>query len=204
MICRSLGFVAWSAHSTQVRQKCITLAFPTMSLPHSVVSRRTTTRYLARLLSSQFNGRYKKAAALRRRSGKRKSPGAPGIGRYRGCSTVSPQTRPRRKPYRERHRSRWRRPSVGSRPRSPRSDASRLRRRPRSPWRRRGNRAAAAVILLPSANIHAMPMPIRAADTGFFWMASCKLPTKSDVAEPCLEAVIVPSPWRWQCPFGPA
>ena len=61
-----------------------------MSLPNSVVSRRTTTRYLARLLSSQFNGRYKKAAALRRRSGKRKSPGAPGIGRYRGCSTVSP------------------------------------------------------------------------------------------------------------------
>ena len=33
MICRSLGFVAWSAHSTQVRQKCITLAFSTMLSP---------------------------------------------------------------------------------------------------------------------------------------------------------------------------
>ena len=75
MICRSLGFVAWSAHSTQVRQKCIMLSFSTMVVaPNRPRRGRTEAGYPERLLLSQFNGRYRKLRRLGADQAKEKAP----------------------------------------------------------------------------------------------------------------------------------
>ena len=72
MICRSLGFDAWSAHSTQVRQNRIRLSFSTMVVAPNSARHAPNRKYPARLLSSQFNGCYRK---LRRLSAdKRQAP----------------------------------------------------------------------------------------------------------------------------------
>ena len=80
MICRSLGFVAWSAHSTQVRQKCIMLSFSTMVVaPNSAAPRaETEAGYPERLLLGQFNGRYRKLRRLGADQAKEKAPARTG------------------------------------------------------------------------------------------------------------------------------